>query len=117
MRSQKGATRVEARDDDGIDLGLAFDHASILRVAVERIRGKLGYAPIGFELLPDAFSLRDLRLVHEAILGRTLNKDSFRRTMLDRGLVLPTGKHATGLGHRPPELYRFARGTDAGPGR
>ena len=117
VRSQKGATRVEARDDDGIDLGLAFDHASILRVAVERIRGKLGYAPIGFELLPDAFSLRDLRLVHEAILGRTLNKDSFRRTMLDRGLVLPTGKHATGLGHRPPELYRCARGTDAGPGR
>ena len=88
---------------------LAFDHAGILAAAVERIRGKLDYAPIGFELLPDAFTLLELRRVHEAILGRPLNKDSFRRKILDRGLVEPTGERATGLGHRPPELYRFVR--------
>ena len=99
---------VEAVDGTGLPLPLAFDHAEILGMAVKRIRGKLDYAPIGFELLPDAFSLRDLRLVHEAILGRALNKDSFRRRMLDRGLVVPTGARATGVGHRPPELYRFA---------
>jgi 8-oxo-dGTP diphosphatase len=99
---------VGARGDDGTPLPLAFDHAAILGMAVKRIRGKLDYAPIGFELLPDAFSLRDLRLVHEAILGRALNKDSFRRRILDRGLVVATGRRAAGVGHRPPELYRFA---------
>lgn len=98
---------VDALDDDG-RLPLAFDHATILGAAVKRIRGKLDYAPIGFELLPARFSLRDLRLVHEAILGRSLNKDSFRRRMLDRGLVVPTGVRDTAVGHRPPELYRFA---------
>jgi 8-oxo-dGTP diphosphatase len=99
---------VEALDEGNRSLPLAFDHAEILGVAVKRIRGKLDYAPIGFEFLPEAFSLRDLRLVHEAILGRTLNKDSFRRRILDRGLVVATGERAAGVGHRPPELYRFA---------
>jgi 8-oxo-dGTP diphosphatase len=99
---------VDALDDEAGNLPLAFDHAEVLGMAVKRIRGKLDYAPIGFELLPDAFSLRDLRLVHEAILGRALNKDSFRRRMLDRGLVVPTGHREAGVGHRPPELYRFA---------
>jgi 8-oxo-dGTP diphosphatase len=99
---------VAALDISGEPLPLAFDHAEILGMAVKRIRGKLDYAPIGFELLPPAFSLRDLRLVHEAILGRALNKDSFRRRILDRGLVVPTGERAAGVGHRPPELYRFS---------
>ena len=99
---------VDALDAHGSALPLAFDHAEILGMAVKRIRGKLDYAPIGFALLPTAFSLRDLRIVHEAILGRALNKDSFRRRILDRGLVVATGKRAAGVGHRPPELYRFA---------
>lgn len=99
---------VDALDECGAPLPLAFDHASILGTAVKRIRGKLDYAPIGFELLPSDFSLRDLRLVHEAILGRPLNKDSFRRRILDRGLVVATGRRAADVGHRPPELYRFA---------
>jgi 8-oxo-dGTP diphosphatase len=100
---------VEAHAADGEVLPFAFDHGAILAAAVERIRGKLDYAPIGFELLPDTFTLLELRRVHEAILGRPLNKDSFRRKVLDRGLVEPTGERATGLGHRPPELYRFVR--------
>jgi 8-oxo-dGTP diphosphatase len=99
---------VAALDPGGEVLTLAFDHAEILGMAVKRIRGKLDYAPIGFELLPARFSLRDLRLVHEAVLDRPLNKDSFRRRVLDRGLVVPTGERATAVGHRPPELYRFA---------
>ncbi len=98
-----------ALDDDGTALPLAFDHAQILGTAIERLRGKLDWAPIGFELLPDTFTLRDLRLIHEAILGRQLNKDSFRRKVLDRGLVAPTGELLRGTGHRPAELYRFAR--------
>ena len=99
---------VDALDERGAPLPLAFDHAEILGTAVKRIRGKLDYAPIGFELLPTAFSLRDLRLVHESILGRPLNKDSFRRRILARGLVVATGRRAADVGHRPPELYRFA---------
>src|SRR4029453_10186245 len=67
---------------DGTPPPLPFHPAALLGMAVKRIRGKLDYAPIGFELLPDSFSLRDLRLVHEAILGRPLNKDSFRRRIL-----------------------------------
>jgi 8-oxo-dGTP diphosphatase len=99
---------VDVLGGNGAALSLAFDHAEILGVAVKRLRGKVDYAPLGFELLPDAFSLRDLRLVHEAILAHPLNKDSFRRRMLDRGLVVPTGQRASSVGHRPPELYRFA---------
>jgi 8-oxo-dGTP diphosphatase len=99
---------VDAVDPAGAALPLAFDHASILGAAIRRIRGKVDYAPIGFELLPERFSLRDLRLVHEAILDRDLNKDSFRRRILDRGLVVATGEREQGVGHRPPALYRFA---------
>ena len=112
-----GAAR--ALDAQDRPLVLAFDHGEIIGMAVRRIRGKLGYAPIGFELLPDEFTLRDLRLIHEAILRRSLNKDSFRRHVLDRGLVSATGSRAHGVGHRPPELFRFAmanpRTTRAGP--
>lgn len=99
---------VNALDAEGRPLPLAFDHADIIGTAIRRLRGKVGYAPLGFELLPDAFTLRDLRLIHEAILQRPLNKDSFRRHVLGQGLVAPTGARATGVGHRPPELYRFA---------
>jgi 8-oxo-dGTP diphosphatase len=107
------AAGAAAVDDAGRPLALAFDHAAILATAVRRIRGKLGYTTIGFELLPETFTLLDLRRIHEAILGRALNKDSFRRTVLDRGLVEPTGDLARGLGHRPPALYRFAPAEDA----
>ena len=98
-----------ACDETGAALPLAFDQADILGMAIERLRGKLDWAPIGFELLPDTFTLLELRLVHEAILGHTLNKDSFRRKVLDRRLVEPTGELLRGTGHRPAELYRFAR--------
>ena len=99
-----------AIDSGGQELALAFDHALILDTAVRRLRGKLDYAPLGFELLPERFTLRELRLVHEAILDRRLNKDSFRRRVLDAGLVLPTGQRDSGRGHRPAELYRLAHG-------
>lgn len=98
-----------ACDEEGVALGLAFDHGVVLAVAIERLRGKLDWAPIGFELLPETFTLRDLRLIHEAILARPLNKDSFRRKVLDRRLAEPTGELLRGTGHRPAELYRFAR--------
>ena len=100
---------VEALGADGRPLPLAFDHAEMLGTAVKRLRGKLDYAPIGFELLGDTFTLLELQRVHEAVLGRSVNKDSFRRRMLSTGLLKATGKSQSGVVHRPAELYRFAR--------
>jgi 8-oxo-dGTP diphosphatase len=88
-------------------LALAFDHAEILGVAVKRIRGKLDYTPIGFELLPETFTLRELQDVHETILGRALNKDSFRRRMLASDQLEGTGEIEEAVGHRPAERFRF----------
>jgi 8-oxo-dGTP diphosphatase len=101
---------VEALDAGGASLPLAFDHAEILGMAVKRLRGKLDYAPIGFELLPEVFSLRALQQIHEVISGRHFNKDSFRRRMLASGQLEATGERRTDVEYRPPELYRFVGG-------
>ena len=94
---------------DGRCLPLAFDHAGILGTAVKRLRGKLDYSPIAFSLLPKRFTLRELQQVHEAILGRPLNKPAFRRRMLDRGWLEATGERETGASFRPAELYRYRK--------
>jgi 8-oxo-dGTP diphosphatase len=99
---------VVALGDDQRPLRLAFDHAEILGMAALRLRGKLDYAAIGFELLPRQFTLRALQDVHETILGRELNKDSFRRRMLASKRISPTGKREKDVIHRPAELYRFS---------
>jgi 8-oxo-dGTP diphosphatase len=100
---------VDALNGQGSALPLAFDHADILGLVVKRLRGKLDYAPLGFELLPKKFTLRQLQAIHETILGRRLNKDSFRRRMLASGLVAATGEREAEVGHRPAERYRFHR--------
>ncbi|BDG03296.1 NUDIX hydrolase [Anaeromyxobacter oryzae] len=94
---------------DGGALPLAFDHAEIVGMAVKRLRGKLDYTPVGFQLLPAAFTLLELQRVHETVLGRPLNKDSFRRRMLASGELEATGRSEREVDHRPAELYRFAR--------
>jgi 8-oxo-dGTP diphosphatase len=105
---ERGGT-VRAVGDDGRRLPLAFDHDRILGLAVRRLRGKLDYATLGFELLPREFTLLQLQEVHETILGRRLNKDSFRRRMLESRAVAPTGRREAAVGHRPAEFYRFTR--------
>ena len=99
---------VEVCSAEGETAELAFDHAEVVGMAVKRLRGKLDYSPVGFELLPPAFTLRQLQEVHEAILGKKLNKPAFRRRMLDKGVLLATGERETGVTYRPAELYRFA---------
>lgn len=94
---------------DGKEAELAFDHAEILGTAVKRIRGKLDYTPIGFQLLGATFTLLELQRVHESILGRPLNKDSFRRRMLASGQLEATGEMEREVDHRPAELYRFVK--------
>lgn len=92
---------------------LAFDHEQILGTAVLRLRGKLDYSPVGFQLLGSEFTLRDLQEVHEAILGGAkLSKMAFRKRMLASGRLEATGRLeplGEGRAHRPAELYRFTR--------
>jgi ADP-ribose pyrophosphatase YjhB (NUDIX family) len=97
---------VQALGREGSSLPLAFDHADILGMAVKRLRGELDHSQIGYELLPDVFSLRSLQQVHEVISGRRLNKDSFRRRVLASGQLEGTGERRTDVEYRPPELYR-----------
>ncbi|MEM1050232.1 MAG: NUDIX hydrolase [Pseudomonadota bacterium] len=91
---------------DGKPAQLAFDHADILGHVVKRLRGKLNYTTIGLELLPVRFTLLEAQAVYEAILGETLSKPPFRRKLLDRGIIEPTGEFRTGGAYRPAELYQ-----------
>lgn len=100
---------IDAIGVDGTALPLAFDHGDILALAMLRLRGKLDYSDVGFALLPDRFTLRQLQDVHEAILGTSLNKPAFRRRMLDKGWLAATGEREEGTSYRPAELFRFQR--------
>ena len=87
---------------------LAFDHARILEVALERLRGKIRYAPVGFRLLSDKFSFGDLQRLYEEILGRPIDKRNFARRIMGLGLVTYAGVSAGREGHRRgTTLYRF----------
>lgn len=88
---------------------LAFDHAKILESALERVRGKVRYAPLGFELLPARFTLTQLQQLYEVILGTRLDKRNFRRKIHAMGLLIDTGESQRGKAHRAARLYRFDR--------
>jgi len=98
---------VTARYPEGKPVQLGFDHADIIGMAVKRLRGKLNYTRIGFALLPERFTLRELQSAHESILARSFNKPAFRRRMLDKGWIEPTGERESGTGFRPAELYHL----------
>jgi len=85
---------------------LAFDHAGILAYALQRLRYKLEYTAVGFELLPETFTLSELQAAYEVILGETLDKRNFRRKILSAGVIEQTSEYRTGEG-RPAKLYRF----------
>jgi len=102
-----GDDAAEARWWSVYDLPpLAFDHADILAYALQRLRYKLEYTAVGFELLPEVFTLGELQAAYEVILGEELDKRNFRRKILDAGVIEQTGAHRTGEG-RPARLYRF----------
>ena len=87
------------------------DHRRILATALSRLRGKLKYRPVVFELMPEAFTLSALQRAVEAIAGVPLHKQNFRRGVERTGLLAPTGRTSSATGGRPAELYRF-RGLD-----
>ena len=89
-------------------LAMASDHRRILATAITRLRGKLRYRPIIFQLMPERFALSELQRTVEAVLGLALHKQNFRRALDKTGLVRGTGEMASGTGGRPAELFTLA---------
>jgi 8-oxo-dGTP diphosphatase len=85
---------------------LAFDHSDILAMALARLQAKVRYAPIGFRLLPERFTLPELQTVYEAALQRPLDRGNFRRTLLALGVLQKVGRQQGAPG-KPPDVYRF----------
>ncbi len=86
---------------------LGFDHDEILRCAIARLRAKIRYEPIGFELLPNVFTLSQLQKLYEQILERDLDKRNFRKKLLKMDLLIDTGEKEKGVSHRAAQLYAF----------
>lgn len=86
---------------------IAFDHHGILMRCLQRLRERVRTRPIGFELLPEKFSLSDLQSLYESVLGEPLDKRNFRKKILAMGVVTETGELQEGVSHRPAKLYRF----------
>jgi hypothetical protein len=88
---------------------MRFDQRRILATAIARLRAKLKYRPVVFELMPSEFTLTELQRTVEAISGRHLHKQNFRRLVETAALVEPTGEMSTATGGRPAALFRFRR--------
>lgn len=88
---------------------LAFDHQRILEVARQRLQGKLRYQPIGFELLPERFTLRQLQRLYEIILNRPFDKWNFRKKIQSMDLLEELDEFEAPAAHRAARLYRFRR--------
>lgn len=105
------------RDDDipheekgrAVGMAMRFDHRRILATAMGRLRGKLKYRPVIFELMLDTFTLLELQRTIEAIAGVHLHKQNFRRLVATSGLVENTGTISTSTIGRPAQLFRFRR--------
>jgi len=97
--------------DDPVRPGrpMRYDHRRILATAMSRLRGKIKYRPVIFELLPERFTLSTFQCTVEAILGSRLHKQNFRRLVANAGLVEPAGGMEPATGGRPAQLYRFRR--------
>jgi hypothetical protein len=88
---------------------MVLDHRRILATAMGRLRGKLKYRPVVFELIPPTFTLFELQKTVEALSGNMLHKQNFRRLVEKSGLVEGTGKYESRTGGRPAETYRYVR--------
>lgn len=110
---EAGLVAESARDRDrpppGHALGrsMASDHRRILATALGRLRSKLKYRPVLFDLMDETFTLSGLQIAAEAVAGVPLHKQNFRRGVERTGLVEATGRLSTGTGGRPAELFRF----------
>ncbi len=111
-RRDRSAQGLKAPSEGRRDLpgqSLVMDHRRILATAMGRLRGKLKYRPVVFELVPETFTLLQLQRVVEALAGVRLHKQNFRRLVEKGGLVEGTGDMESHTGGRPAELFRFRR--------
>ena len=88
---------------------MAFDHRRVLATAIGRLRGKIKYRPVVFELMPPTFTLFQLQRTVEALSGTNLHKQNFRRLVAQQGLVEETDDVTSGATGRPARLVRFRR--------
>ncbi len=86
---------------------LAFDHQKILNLSLERLRAKLEYANVGFQLLPKKFTLTALQKTYEVILNRTMDKRNFRKKILSHSIVKETEEFKRDGNHRPARLFTY----------
>jgi ADP-ribose pyrophosphatase YjhB (NUDIX family) len=94
--------------------GIAFDHAKIIEYGIERLRNKIEYTDIAFNLMPELFTLTELQQVYEVILDTELLKANFRRKIA--GMVMETNEYTKDAGHRPSKLFRFNPNWNNGTG-
>jgi hypothetical protein len=106
MPEPRGATK-SSRPISGVPM--ALDHRRIVATAISRLRGKIKYRPIIFEVMPDAFTLLELQATVEGLSGVRLHKQNFRRLVEGQGLVEETGTMSMETGGRPARLVRFRR--------
>lgn len=85
------------------------DHENIIKKAIETLRRQIGYVPIGYELLPEKFTLPELRTIYEAIVGHEIDRRNFQRKMLSIGLVYKLNESRKGRPCKAPILYSFAK--------
>ena len=102
--------RDSGKSGTGLGTAMLFDHRRILATAIARLRGKLKYRPVVFELMAPDFTLLELQRAVEALAGLRLHKQNFRRLVAEQGLVEGTGKFSVPARGRPAELFRFRRG-------
>ena len=88
-----------------LDSDLAFDHAKILIYAIERLKNKVEYTTIAFNLMPEKFTLTNLQHVYEILLDKPLLKANFRRKIAE--MVVETEEYEDNAGHRPSKLFKF----------
>ncbi len=108
-RDRAGTKAKGTGSDLSLGKPMIYDHRRILATAMGRLRGKLKYRPVIFELMPETFTLSDLQHTVEAISGARLHKQNFRRLVENAGLVEETGTYATRAMGRPAQLFRFRR--------
>lgn len=108
-RGEEAAIPLPAALAAALGEPMLSDHRRILATALSRLRGKLKYRPVVFELMPDAFTLSALQRAVEAIAGVPLHKQNFRRALERAGLVEGLGRLDAETGGRPAELFRFRR--------
>jgi ADP-ribose pyrophosphatase YjhB (NUDIX family) len=89
---------------------LAFDHGSIISLGLEHLQRTLRSEPIGFELLPDKFTIRELQTLYEVILGCTLDNRNFRKKILKSAYLVQLKEKQSGVAHKPAHFYQFDRG-------